>query len=104
MRKKLPHVTRPLLGFFTPALALLLFACGTAGTGSVTISPATAVPTSLPAHGMSTPSMTPSTNATPSMPTQPLIGIRMLDIRNGWALTVSSILKTSDGGLQWPDR
>src|SRR5690242_12207691 len=29
------------------------------------------------------------------------IGIRMLDKTNGWALTTSSILKTSDGGIHW---
>lgn len=29
------------------------------------------------------------------------IGIRMLDKANGWALTTSSILKTSDGGIHW---
>jgi len=27
----------------------------------------------------------------------------MLDTRNGWALTASSILKTTDGGLHWKD-
>jgi PBP1b-binding outer membrane lipoprotein LpoB len=102
MCKKLPHVAWLILGLI-PALALLLGACSATGAGSVTVSPATAVPTSSPASGTSTPSITPSANITSSTPTLPLIGIRMLDTRNGWALTASSILKTSDGGLHWKD-
>src|SRR5438552_10188481 len=32
-----------------------------------------------------------------------LTAIRILDIHNGWALTASSILKTTDGGRHWKD-
>jgi photosystem II stability/assembly factor-like uncharacterized protein len=33
----------------------------------------------------------------------PLTSVRMLDRSNGWALTDSQILKTSDGGVHWRD-
>lgn len=36
-------------------------------------------------------------------PTVPLTTLRMLDQMNGWALTESAILKTSDGGQTWRD-
>ena len=38
-----------------------------------------------------------------SKPTVPLTAIRMLDKAHGWALTSTSVLKTSDGGLHWTD-
>lgn len=37
----------------------------------------------------------------PTVP--PLISIRMVNQASGWALTKTSILKTSDGGLHWKD-
>jgi photosystem II stability/assembly factor-like uncharacterized protein len=39
----------------------------------------------------------------PNVQPKPMIAIRMLDNINGWALTSSSILKTSDGGIHWSD-
>lgn len=102
MHKKSMHVAwLPL--WLIPTLALLVGACSATGTGSVTVSPATAVPKSSPQVGTSTPSITPSTSTVSSTPVQPLTGIRMLDTRNGWALTASSILKTTDGGRHWQD-
>jgi len=38
-----------------------------------------------------------------SKPTVPLTAIRMLDKVHGWALTSTSVLKTSDGGIHWSD-
>lgn len=102
MHKKSMHVAwLPLWPI--PTLALLVGACSATGTGSVTVSPATAVPTSSPQASTSTPSITPSTSTVSSTPVQPLTAIRMLDTRNGWALTASSILKTTDGGRHWQD-
>lgn len=100
MRKKPTHVTWLPLALML-ALALLLGACGT--TGSTTAPQASVVPTSSPQLPTSTSSIqTPTATSSPK-PALPLTAIRMLDTRNGWALTASSILKTTDGGLSWND-
>ncbi len=100
MRKKPTHVAwLPLLLIL--ALALLLGACST--TGSISSSQAPVVPTSSPQSSTSTPSITPSASPVSSKPALPLTAIRMVDTKNGWALTASSILKTTDGGLHWND-
>ena len=100
MRKKPTQVAWfPLV--LIPALALLLGACST--TGSISSSQATVVPTSSPQSSTSTPSTTPSASTVSSKPALPLTAIRMVDTKNGWALTASSILKTTDGGLHWND-
>jgi photosystem II stability/assembly factor-like uncharacterized protein len=83
------------------ALALLLGACST--TGSTSTSQPTMVPTSSPQSSTSTPSITPSASPVSSKPALPLTAIRMVDTKNGWALTASAILKTTDGGLHWND-
>jgi|GEM_PF-1753891 len=44
-----------------------------------------------------------ATATQPNVQPKPMIAIRMLDNINGWALTSSSILKTSDGGIHWSD-
>ncbi len=107
MHKKLTHVAWRAL-WVIPAL-ILLGACGT--TGSTSLSQATAVSTNTAQTTTNTPSVTPSPtlsvmpSPTPvsSKPKLPLTAIRMLDTQNGWALTASSILKTTDGGLYWKD-
>ncbi len=100
MCKKPTHVAwLPLLLIL--ALALLLGACST--TGSISSSQAPVVPTSSPQSSTSTPSITPSASTVSSKPAVPLTAIRMLDTKNGWALTANSILKTTDGGLHWND-
>ena len=100
MCKKPTHVAwHPLVLIL--ALALLLGACGT--TGSISASQPTMVPTRSPQSSTSTPSITPSASTVSSKPAVPLTAIRMLDTQNGWALTANSILKTTDGGLQWND-
>ncbi len=100
MCKKPTHVAwLPLLLIL--ALALLLGACST--TGSISSSQAPVVPTSSPQSSTSTPSITPSASPVSSKPALPLTAIRMVDTKNGWALTASSILKTTDGGLHWND-
>jgi photosystem II stability/assembly factor-like uncharacterized protein len=71
-------------------LALLLAACGS--TTTVTGSP-----------GSVTPAASSPTATATSEPTVPLTTIRMLDQVNGWALTKSAILTTSDGGQTWRD-
>ncbi len=83
------------------ALVLLLGACDT--TGSTSASQPTMVPASSPQSSTSTPSITPSASTVSSKPAVPLTAIRMVDTKNGWALTASSILKTTDGGLHWND-
>jgi photosystem II stability/assembly factor-like uncharacterized protein len=92
---------KKLMSVLFPVLALLLAACST--TGSTSSSQATVVPTSSPQASTSTPSITPLASTVSSTPVQPLTAIRMLDIHNGWALTASSILKTTDGGQHWND-
>jgi photosystem II stability/assembly factor-like uncharacterized protein len=86
----------PLLLF--SALALLLVGCDNAG--GTTSSPQGTVVTP---GSSSTPAMAASASVVSSKPTLPLRAIRMLDTKNGWALTASSILKTADGGLHWKD-
>lgn len=71
-------------------LALLLAACGS--TITVTGSQGSVTPTAS----------SPTVTATPE-PTVPLTTIRMLGQMNGWALTKSAILTTSDGGQTWHD-
>jgi Uncharacterized protein related to plant photosystem II stability/assembly factor len=98
---------------------LLMAACepvgpigGTASPGA-TVSPTSSIGTSTP---VSTPMPTPIPTAasTPvpvnqptiaatqvSVPAPVLTSIRMVDTSNGWALTKSAVLKTSDGGRHW---
>ena len=45
----------------------------------------------------------PTSGQVPQEQAAPLISIRMVDQTSGWALTKTSILKTSDGGLHWKD-
>src|ERR1700687_383626 len=87
--------------FLLLALAFLLAACS--DTGSTSSSQPTVISTSSPQQSQSTPSITPSASVITSKPVLPLTAIRMLDTRNGWALTASSVLKTTDGGLSWQD-
>ncbi|MBA2392304.1 MAG: hypothetical protein H0V70_06110 [Ktedonobacteraceae bacterium] len=61
------------------------------------------MPTSSPQNSANTPLAIASSTPVSSKPTLPLKAIRMVDARNGWALTASSILKTVDGGLHWND-
>jgi len=75
----------------TMILACLLSACSNA-----------AAPAQTPGIGTGTTPRATSTGATPGTTgTASFIGIRMLDKSNGWALTTSSILRTSDGGVHW---
>ncbi len=98
MRKKTRHVAWiPLLLF--PTLALLLVACSNTGSTLPSRATVTVVPTNSPQASTSTPSATP----VPSKPALPLKAIRMLNNKDGWALTTSSILKTTDGGSHWKD-
>lgn len=100
MRKKSMYVAwLPLLLF--PALALLSVACSNTGSTSPSQATVTVVPTNSPQASTSTP--TPLATSIPSKPALPLRAIRMLDIKNGWALTTSSILQTTDGGKHWKD-
>ncbi len=90
----------------TLLLALVLAACSGTGSGTVSVTGSQGGGTSAtPSHtattgGGTTP--TPTATTTPET-TVPLTTIRMLDQENGWALTKSSILKTSNGGQTWHD-
>src|SRR5260370_7193023 len=90
MYKKRP--TLSWLGtLLTMILACLLSACSNA-----------AAPAQTPGIGTGTTPGATSIGATPGTTATALfIGIRMLDKSNGWALTTSSILRTSDGGVHW---
>jgi len=87
--------------WLVPTLALLLGGCSV--TGSISSPQPTVVPTTSPQKSTSTPSIIPSTSTVSSKPAVPLTAIRMVDTQHGWALTASSILKTTDGGLHWKD-
>lgn len=91
-----------LFGAIAIALTLLLVACGTPGSAGAT---GTAAPSPTPTTQTTTGSGSGSSGGSqPShKPTVPLTAIRMLDRSHGWALTQSSILKTSDGGAHWQD-
>ena len=81
-----------------PVLILLLASCGST-TGSAPASPqGTGTPPAT-----SSPAAPTATGTVPVRPGPPLHAIRMLDGRSGWALSASSILTTSDGGLHWRD-
>ncbi|MBV9230516.1 MAG: hypothetical protein JOZ18_14500 [Chloroflexi bacterium] len=73
---------------FIALLTVLLVACGTIGNGGQATGGDSAAPT---------PTAPPVTKPADT----PLISIRMIDQRNGWALTGNAILKTVDGGLHW---
>src|SRR2546421_12561390 len=61
-----------------------------------------AMPAQTPGIGAGiTPGATTTGAAPGTTGTASFIGIRMLDKSNGWALTTSSILRTSDGGVHW---
>lgn len=98
-------------------VCLLLAACepvspvGGTGSPGVAVSPtpsigtATPVATPIPTHvatpiptSVATPVPTPTA---PAASTPVLTSIRMIDTSNGWALTKSAVLKTSDGGRHW---
>ncbi len=92
-------------------LSLALVACGSSTTNTAGAATSTTTPTNSVQVPTATPTLTPTqttTGASPS-PTSsssnvskvPLTAIRMLDSNNGWALTASSILKTSNGGATW---
>src|ERR1019366_3476732 len=92
-------------------LSLALVACGSSTTNTAGAATSTPTPTNSVQVPTATPTLTPTqttTGASPS-PTSsssnvskvPLTAIRMLDSNNGWALTASSILKTSNGGATW---
>src|SRR5689334_8683503 len=86
--------------FLLMTLALMLAACSNAGppSGSSPTPVAQATtPPSQPGHS------TPAPDTGTPKPSVPLTWIRMLDTNNGWALTATSILKTSDGGVHWND-
>ncbi len=100
------HMNYWLGAMVTLLLALVLAACSGTGSGTVTVtgsqgSGTSTTPSPTATTGGST-TPTPAATATPET-TVPLTTIRMLDQMNGWALTKSSILKTSDGGQTWHD-
>ncbi|QBD82975.1 hypothetical protein EPA93_46245 [Ktedonosporobacter rubrisoli] len=85
--------------FLFTILALILAACGSAeppGASSPT-------PTTQATSSSSTNQDTPSPTTGTSKPAAALTGLRMLDANNGWALSATSILKTTDGGMHWKD-
>jgi photosystem II stability/assembly factor-like uncharacterized protein len=89
-------------------LSLVLAACGQATTNSSGATSSTTTPTNVVQIPTATPGSTPTTATTGSSSpsnekTVPLTAIRMVDSNNGWALTASSILKTSNGGSTWQD-
>lgn len=82
-------------------IAFLLTACASEGyTATATQPQGTTVGGTT---AMATNASTASTKGAPQRPTVPLTAIRMLDNTNGWALTRTSILKTTDGGTNWKD-
>ena len=84
------------------AMGLLLAACGT--PGSTTVSPGTATPTMTAGASSSVATQPASANATPIAQIDPLQAIRMVDVNSGWAFTTKgAVLKTSDGGRHWQD-
>ncbi len=98
--------------FLLLMLAVLLAACTSTTSGSMTISGngsgGTTVANSTAttaANSSSTAgnSATPGGSARIGRPILPFIGIRMLDQNNGWGITKNTILKTADGGIQWQD-
>ncbi len=92
MSKKHPTVTW--LGMFLTMIVIcLLSACSNSS-----------VPSQTSGIGTGNTLATKDTIITPgttNVGSVSFIGIRMLDKSNGWALTTSSILKTSDGGIHW---
>ncbi|WP_338247103.1 WD40/YVTN/BNR-like repeat-containing protein [Dictyobacter halimunensis] len=97
--------------FLSMALVLLLSACSNAGSSASTPSAGTTPTATAQANATPTSSSTTtadssstgSNSGSSSKPTVPLTAIRMLDAQNGWSLTASSILRTSDGGAHWKD-
>jgi len=89
--------------FLILPLLFVLSACGgtgsTGGTGTPVASNPTVQPTTAPPGNNA--SSTPNVGTT--KPHVALTAIRMLDNNNGWALSNSSILRTSDGGVHWKD-
>jgi photosystem II stability/assembly factor-like uncharacterized protein len=80
-------------------LVLAVVACSPVGTvtSSSQVTPNTAIPT-LPV---------PTDSVIPTIPSLPIIAspsiqfLDMLDVNNGWALTDSSVARTTDGGASW---
>ncbi len=85
----------PTIATFPPVAAV---------TASATALPATAAPTGAAAPATATP--VPAT-AGPSLPALPVAtapsiqSITMLDLNNGWGLTDTGVVRTSDGGSTW---
>lgn len=85
------------------ALAFLLVACGSTGTTTGSSGTTNPIATATSQPGSSTPTSSAATTPVSSKPTVPLTAIRMLNANEGWALTASSVLKTTDGGVHWQD-
>jgi photosystem II stability/assembly factor-like uncharacterized protein len=99
-RKVMRRVLLP--SFLVLSLMWVLSACSSAG--ATTTPTATTSSTQTTATRSASQSDTPSSpNAGTLKPHTPLTAIRMLDNSNGWALSSSTILRTTDGGLHWKD-
>lgn len=90
----------PTIATFPPASAAPVV------TATASPLPATAAPTVPPAANTATP--VPATTA-PSLPALPAVtapsiqSLYMLDVNNGWALTDTGVVRTTDGGSTWLD-
>ncbi len=78
-----------LIGGLTLGLILVHRGANTEGQGTPTATLAPSTPTPSPTTGPAHPVM--------------LTSLRMLDEMNGWALTNSQVLRTTDGGAHWQD-
>lgn len=88
------------------SLIFVLAACS--NTDSTAAGQGTAVPTVSTPSSTSTPSKSETSSPVSSRPVVSsdnvrLNAIRMLDTKNGWGMTASTVLKTADGGSHWTD-
>jgi len=80
-------------------LVLALVACSPVGT----VTPASQVipNTALPTLPVPTDSVIPTVHSLPYIASPSIQFLDMLDVNNGWALTDSSVARTTDGGVSW---
>ena len=76
------------------ALTLAVLACNLPGSLA-------AMPTLAVLNTPAAPQATPAAAALPVVAAPQIVSFKMLDTRNGWALTAAGVVRTADGGSTW---
>jgi hypothetical protein len=82
-------------------IGFMILACALPGSVTPTPSLVTLPPTGMPATSTPIGATVPPTPALPVVASPQIDTIHMLDVMNGWAISDTNLLRTSDGGSTW---